>query len=202
MIKSQWLISAKLILVAILAATLVGFWYFETSIILKILALILSGAGLVVAFSRVPEKPPLSSRRELLILFVLYLGLFSLYNLLYGLSIPLYLVMLAVLALVAGLFFGLLTLDRLESLISPPLFWVFVVLVGLVILETFLSLSFWPVDPKIKSLIIVVIFYLIENLIYLYTHNVLKLKRIIGFLTAGFLILGLTILIIWLGLRG
>ena len=110
--------------------------------------------------------------------------------------------MLAVLALVAGLFFGLLTLDRLESLISPPLFWVFVVLVGLVILETFLSLSFWPVDPKIKSLIIVVIFYLIENLIYLYTHNVLKLKRIIGFLTAGFLILGLTILIIWLGLRG
>lgn len=188
-------------MVAILAASLAGFWYFESSLILKILVLILAGAGLAVAFGQPTEKPPLRSPREFLILLILYLGLFSLYNLLYGLSIPLYLIMVAISVLVAGLFFGLLVLDRLETIIDPPLFWVFVVLVGLVILEIFLSLSFWPIDPKVKSLIIVIIFYLITNLIYLYTHNMLRLKRIAGFLAVGILILGLLILSIWVNLN-
>lgn len=202
MIKSRWLIGSKIILVAILAAVLAGFWYFETSLVLKILTLILAGSGLIVAFSQPSEKPLLRSPREFLILLVLYLGLFTLYNLLYGLSIPLYLVMMAALVLVAGLFFGLLILDRLVTIIDPPLFWVFVVLVGLVVLEIFLSLSFWPIDPKVKSLIIVVIFYLITNSIYLYAHNVLRLKRIAGYLTVAILLVSSLIVSIWLGLRG
>lgn len=202
MTKSRFLIWSKVILVAILAAVLAGFWYFENSLILKILTLILAGVGLAVAFGQPTEKPSLRSPREFLILLVLYLGLFALYNLLYGLSIPLYLIMIAILVLVAGLFFGLLVLDRLETIIDPPLFWVFVVLVGLVVLEIFLSLSFWPIDPKVKSLIIVIIFYLMTNLIYLYAHSVLKLKRIVGYLIVAILILGLLILSIWFGLRG
>lgn len=198
----QWSIWSKIILTAILAVTLVGFWYFENSLILKILVIILTGGSLLAAFLHQTEKPPLRSPREFIILLILYLGLFTLYNLLYGLSIPLYLVMIAILVLVAGLFFGLLVLDRLETIISPPIFWVFIIMVGLVVLEVFLSLSFWPIDPKIKGLIIVVIFYLMTNLIYLYTHSVLKLKRIIGILVVSIVILSLFILSIWFGLKG
>lgn len=200
--KNPRLIWSRVILIAILIASLYGFWYFETALILKIIALILAGTGIFMAFSGTTEKPPLTSRREFLILLVLYLGLYSLYNLLYGLSIPLYLIMIAVLVLVSGLFFGLLILDRLETLIDPPLFRVFIILLGLVVLEIFLSLSFWPIDPKVKSLIIVVMFYLITNLIYLYTHSMLKLKRIVGFLIVAMVILGLLILSVWLGFRG
>jgi len=201
MTNFRWSISSKFILIAILSASLVGFWYFEPSLFLRIIVLIFSLAGLIIAFSRSDEKPTLVSKREFLILLMLYLGLFSLYNLLYGLSIPLYLVMIAVLLLVSGLFFNLLVLDKLETVISPPLFWVFIVMMGLIILEIFLSLSFWPVDPKTKSLIIVVIFYLTTNFIYLYSHNVLKLKRIAGFLIVGLLILALLIFNIWMSLR-
>lgn len=200
--KNPWLIWSKIILVVILIASLAGFWYFETSLILKILAIILAAVGTYTALRGKTEKPPLSSRREFMILLVLYLGLYSLYNLLYGLSIPLYLIMVAVLVLVPGLFFGLLMLDRIESIIDPALFRVFVILLGLVILEIFLSLSFWPLDPKVKSLIIVVIFYLITNLIYLYTHSMLKLKRIAGFLIAAAIIFVILALNIWFGLRG
>lgn len=202
MTKSPWLIWSKVTIVMILAATLIGFWYFENSLILKILVVILTVTGLLVALIQKTQKPPLRSPREFIILLILYLGLFTLYNLLYGLSIPLYLVMIAILVLVAGLFAGLLVLDRLGTIISPPLFWVFILMVGLVVLETFLSLSFWPIDPKVKGLIIVVIFYLMTNLIYLYAHSVLKLKRTIGILIVSVAILSLFILGIWLGLKG
>lgn len=202
MTKPLWLIWSKVVLVAILIATLAGFWYFETSVILKILVIILSGTGLVTAFAHKTEKPPLRSPREFIILLILYLGLFDLYNLLYGLSIPLYLIMVATLILVAGLFFGILVLDKIETILKPSLFWVFIIMIGLVVLETFLSLSFWPIDPKIKSLIIVVIFYLVTNLIYLYTHSVLKLKRILGILIVSIVILSLFILSIWFSLKG
>lgn len=197
----QWLIWSKIILVAMLIIALWGFWYFETSLILRITTIILGGSGLWLAFKRSSDKPPLASPQEFLILLILYIGLFSLYNLLYSLSIPLFIIMIAILVFVSGLFFGMLVIDRLNTLIGQPLFWVFILLIGLVILESFLSLSFWPIDPKIKSLIIVVIFYLVTNSIYLHTHHVLKLKRITGYLAAGFLIIGLSVLIVWLGLR-
>jgi|GEM_PF-997119 len=202
MARSNWPILSKGILAAVLAATLFGFWYFENSLLLKILVIVLAIAGLGVMFGRKTDKPPLRSRNEFIILLILYLGLFTLYNALYGLSIPLYLVMIAVLTLVSGLFFGLLVSDKLDTIINPPLFSVFIIMSGLVILETFLSLSFWPIDPKVKSLIIVVIFYIITNLIYLYTHNVLKLKRTLGILIVGIVILTVFILNIWVGLRG
>ncbi len=200
--KLQWSIWSKVILIAILAATLVGFWYFENSLLFKISVVILAASGLLVACLKKIDRPPLKSPHEFIILLALYLGIFTLYNLLYGLSIPLYLVMIAILGLVSGLFFGLLILDRLDTIINPPLFWVFIILVGLVILEIFLSLSFWPIDPKVKSLMIVVIFYLLMNLIYLFSHNMLKLKRILGIMIVSILILSLMILSIWMSLRG
>jgi hypothetical protein len=202
MAKPQWLIWGKGILAIITIAIIFGFWYFESSLWLKIIVVLVLAALLVWSLLRRTEKAVLRSQNELIVLLALYLGLFTLYNALYGLGIPLYLVMVGVMLLVSGLFFASLVLDKLETLINTPLLWVFLITAGLVILETFLSLSFWPIDPKIKSLIIVVIFYVITNSIYLFAHNMLKFKKILGILIAGTVILAIFILNIWFSLRG
>ncbi|MEI6039773.1 MAG: hypothetical protein WCP93_00250 [Candidatus Berkelbacteria bacterium] len=202
MLNDQWLLRGKLILAAILAVSVYGFFYFETSIILKVLVVVIAGVSFYMGIRHEAEKPPLTSHREFLILFVLYLAVFTLYNLLYGLGIQLYLIMIAVWLLVTLLFLCMLILDKIDTLMRRALFWLFASLNGLVVLEVFLSLAFWPVDPKIKSLILVVVFYLITNLIYLYTHNVLRFKKVLGYFVVSVLILGLLILSTWLGFKG
>lgn len=199
MLKAKFLLVEKIMLFALLAASLAGYCYFETSLFLKILAFLLSFVAIGTAFLKPTDKPQLVSPREILFLLVLYLGLYSLYNFLYGLSLPLHWIMLAVLVLVCALFFGILMLDRINEVISRPLLNLLVVLVGLIILEIFLSLSYWPIDPQIKSLIIVSIFYLIINLIYLYAHSMLKFKRIIGFCIVVIIVLTLSLISFFYG---
>lgn len=202
MIKNQNLLIIKIFTGILLTASVLGFFYFETSLYLRILVIVFSLSSFVWMLLQKNEKPPLSSKREILVLLVLYLGFFSIYNLLYGLGIPLYFVMLAVWLLCSTMFYILLALDEIDTLLSHPLFWVFISLVGLVTLEVFLSLSFWPIDPKVKSLILVVIYYIITKIIYLYTHNVLNFKKILGFLIVSVLIIGLMIFSLWTGIGG
>jgi len=197
--KAKFLLLEKIILFVLLAASLVGYCYFETSIYLRIIAFILSFIALGTAFLKPTDKPQLVSQREILFLLILYLGLYSLYNFLYGLSLPLFGIMLAVLILVCSLFFGILMLDRINEVINRPLFNLLVVLVGLIILEIFLSLTYWPIDPQLKSLIIVSIFYLIINLIYLYAHSVLQFKRIIGFCIVVIIVLAISLMSFFFG---
>lgn len=192
--SKKFLLLEKVILLVLIGATLYGFFYFESSLILKYIVTFVVVIGLFFAFRKQPEKAALASNREFIFLLVLYLGCFTLYNLKYGMSIPTHIIMIAVLILVTGLFYGLISLDRLDILVSRPFFHLLIILVGLIVLEIFLALSFWPIDPQAKSLIIVVIFYLFTSLIYLYIHSVLKLKRIIGYLISSFLIIGLIIL--------
>ncbi len=202
MINDQWLLRGKIVLGLLLAATTYGFFYFENSLLMQIIVLIFGLSSFLWAILYKDDAPPLNSRREILILFILYLGVYTLYNMLYGLGMPLYLIMIAVWLLVSLLFLALLILDRIDTLLNHPLFYVFVSLSGLISLEVFLSLSFWPIDPKVKSLILVVVFYLMTNLIYLHTHNMLRFKKIIGLIIASFLIIGLLILSIWTSLKG
>lgn len=193
MVKKLLLLE-KVILLVLIGVTLYGFFYFENSLVLKYIVTIVAAIGLFFAFRKQPEKAALASNREFIFLLVLYLGNYSLYNLKYGMSIPTHIIMLAVFVMVTGLFYGLISLDRLDTLVAKPIFHLLIILVGLIVVEIFLALSFWPIDPQAKSLIIVVIFYLFTSLIYLYIHSVLKLKRVIGYLASSLLIIGLIIL--------
>src|SRR3990170_8392801 len=155
MFKDQKNIS-KILIAILLVLSLYGFWYFESSVFLRILILGFAGVGIYLSFFKnIPEKSSFSTSREFLIILILYLVLFSLYNLLYGFAIPISIIMIFVLALGCFLFYGQLILDGIDVLTQKPILQTLVILVGLVVLEVFLSLSFWPVDPKIKSLIIV-----------------------------------------------
>ena len=174
----------------ILALILViwGFFYFETSLILRILVL---GIGLTAIwqFNKYPE---------ILILLVFYLGFYSLYNIRYSLAIPMAMILLMAYFLTTFLFYALGKLNQFPTSFDSKIFNLFLVVTGLVILEVFLTMSFWPVDPKIKSLSLAVSFYLIFKVVYLKLSGMLNLKRIRGFAIASFLILSSVIAVSWL----
>lgn len=200
--KDQWVLYGKIILAVLLGVAVYGFFYFESSLILRIVTVVLGLGSFLWGMRQNNETSPLSSKREILILFILYLSLDSIYNLLYSIGIPLAIVIITVCALVFTLFFGLLILDRINNQFTGPRFWVFIVLSGLVLLEIFLSLTFWPIDPKFKSLILVIVFYCMTNVIYLYAHDMLKLKKITNLLIVSVIILALVILTIFFGAKG
>jgi len=183
----------KLIFILSLVVVILGFFYFEFSLILRILVILLGLFGLGM-YKRDPE---------ILILIILYLGLYDCYNIRYGLALPLVIILLAVLGLSSFLFYMFAWSNQIIQNLAKERFFLYLVTAGLVILEIFLAMSFWPVDPKIKSLVIVVVFYLISKIFYLYAHNMLNLKRTIGFIMAGIIVL-ISVIVFnwWFGLKG
>lgn len=199
-VSNKLYIFEKALFIIVLGFCLWGFWYFEESFLLRVLALILVLASSYLVIKKSPTEIVLPNKLELGALTILYLGTYTMYNFLYGINLPLYIVMLVVLILVMALCYSLLTLDQFDTVLGKEIFRTFVVLMGVVTLEIFLCLYFWPIGPEIKSLIIVVVFYLMMSLIYLYIHGMLRLKRIVGYLVVCFLILGILLVNIWLQL--
>ena len=197
MTNRKLFIYEKILFLAILMITLYGFWYFEENYTLKLMAVVLSVIGIYAALRKKKQEQP-TSKFELTSLLILYLGIFGLYNLLYSINLPLYAVMLAAFFLVIALVFSVLSLDEVFELLPKTIFQTLILLLGLVTLELFLTLYFWPIDPEAKSLIIVVFFYLITSLIYLYVHNMLRLKRIAGYVIVSLVVIALIIVTYWI----
>ena len=193
----------KLLFSGVLIGTLSGFWYFESSMLIKISATVLVLIGLFMSLrKRQNQSNLLNSRFEMLSLLSVYLGVFTLYNLIYSINFPIYIVMIMILILVIITAFAVLAMDRVDESLNKELFYSFILLIGLVITEVFLSLYFWPINVEIKSLVLVVIFYQIMTLIYLYTRSMLRLNKIIGFLIVNFLILAIVFWGLWPKLPG
>lgn len=150
----------KILLGLLLLGSLFGYWYFEGTLILRIIVLLLSVYAFYLVFSKKPKSDQFASRQELVVLLILYLGILTLYNLLYGLNVPLYFIMAVILVLTSLLFFSIFSLDGLDSILGKSVFQALIILMGIIVLQVFLSLYFLPVDPTIKTLILVVVFYL------------------------------------------
>lgn len=192
------LIIEKLFFLGLIAAVLASFWYFEESLLLKVLSVVFVVVGILTTFRQSEDR--LKSRYELLSLITLYLGIFSLYNLLYGINFPIYIIMIILFLLVGILIFSILTLDKIRELIKKEFFNSFIVLFGLVIIEVFLCLYFWPISPELKSLVLVVIFYQMTTLVYLHSRSMLRLNKIVGHLIVNFIILVIIFADVWLQL--
>lgn len=184
---------------AVLIGTILGFWYFESSNLLKIIILILAFSGLIFAL-RNKKTQHFASKFELLSLLILYLGVFTIFNMLYIFNLPLYAAMIVILALVTALFYSTLSLDQADHFLPKEIFQSLILLLGLVILEIFLGLYFWPIDFEAKSLILVIVFYLIVSLIYLYIHSMLRLRKILGYVVVSIFILAVMMFTIYLRL--
>lgn len=162
-----------------LVLVIFGFFSFENSIFLQILIIILALIGLLTW----------QSISEILVLLILYLGLYDLYNIRYLLAMPLFVVMLAVFGLTLFVFLLWVRFRSLAENLDKNLLWLYGLTTGLISMEIFLAMSFWPVDPKIKSFTIVVIFYVIARLFYLYINSMLNSKKIAIFILMSLLIL-------------
>ncbi len=179
----------KLLCFALLVASTIGFFYFEISLIIRILVIFLGLIGLI-QINKLPE---------ILVYINLYLSLFVLYNLRYGLAVPMSMILVAVVLISTFLFYVNFRLKEGQILVNDRLL-VFLTVVGLLTVEVFLAMSFWPVDPKTKTLTIVTIFYVFSRAVYFQANNMLSLKRISGVLTVSVIVLGLLFgLSYWLG---
>lgn len=177
----------KFLVFVALSLTIAGFFYFETSLLLRILIVILSLVGLW----------QMSKTPEILAMIMLYLGLYDFYNIRYGLAIPMAGILVAVFLFMAFLYYFLAKIYQFEELIDKNVSLIYLLTLGLVVLEIFLAMSLWPVDPKTKTFVIVIAFYLMSKLIYLNVNRVLNLKRAVGFVIASVLVLAGVISFTW-----
>ncbi|MBM2820260.1 MAG: hypothetical protein HW405_20 [Candidatus Berkelbacteria bacterium] len=169
----------KFALVIILALGIWSFFYFESSLTLRILILALGAVGLF----QIKKMP------EILVLTNVYLIIYDLYNIRYGLAVPLAIIMIIVLVLSVLVFYINLEITQEVKFTNKNLLLVYLTVISLVVLEIFLAMSYWPVDPKTKSITITVAFYVIIKAVYLHANNMLSLKRVSGFIIAGILVL-------------
>jgi len=169
-----------LLIYPLLLGVVLGFFYFETSLFLRIMVIFLSISGFFF----------LKSMPEVLLLLIFYLGLYDLYNVRYSLAVPLALIIAVVFTLTILIFHLESRFKHLTENMDKNLFQLFLATAGLLILEIFLTMTFWPVDPKIKSLVILFVFYLIFKTFYLYINSVLNLKKMATMILVTMMILG------------
>lgn len=91
-----------------------------------------------------------------LLYFINFINFYAFYGLLFTYNLPLYLVMIA-LILVSGASFILLG----EKIIKVDHFYLYLILFVIVILELFLTLSYWLINPLTRSLVLVISVYLL-----------------------------------------
>lgn len=180
----------KLSLYALAIFVIWGFFYFEPSTILRVFVILL----VVIGLASIRMMP------EIFIVVLLYLALYDLYNVLYGLAIPLALVIIVVFFLTVFLFFWQSSFSKIDKNLDKNIFRLYQMTTGLVILEIFLVMYLWPVEPKLKGLVISVVFYLLLRLFYLYANRVLNLKRALPLVIVTLVILATVLAAnMWLG---
>ena len=177
----------KILFFFVLILAIWGFFYFEPSLILRILVILLG----LIGWSFFKSFP------EMIVLITFYLGLYDLYNIRYGLAIPLSIIMVIVFVLALFLFYILAYFNKLTESLKKNVLWLYLLTIGLIALEIFLAMSFWPVDPKIKSLVIVIVFAIISKVFYLYINSMLNLKRIAVFIIVSMIVLGSILAFNW-----
>lgn len=175
----------KVSLVALLALAIAGFFYFENSLILRMLVVVL---GLISLWQ-------INSIDEIILLLTLYLSFYDLYNIHYWRGIPIAIIILAVLLITILLFYAQTTFSKAKEIIEKDIFKVYSLVIGLSIIELFLAMDLWPVDPRTKSLVLAIIFFLISKTIYLYANSMLSFKRMVGFIVVSVLILGIIVIL-------
>jgi len=171
--------------VALLALAIAGFFYFENSLILRMLVVVL---GLISLWQ-------INSIDEIILLLTLYLSFYDLYNIHYWRGIPIAIIILAVLLITILLFYAQTTFSKAKEIIEKDIFKVYSLVIGLSIIELFLAMDLWPVDPRTKSLVLAIIFFLISKTIYLYANSMLSFKRMVGFIVVSVLILGIIVIL-------
>jgi len=188
LIQRKRLKMKKMILPLFLLFGVVFFLLFEPSQFLRQMIIIVSSISFLLFFinyRKIPlERPkdPESNKVFNLLFFLLnltaFLDFWVIFNIYLNFGWSLWLNMLFLLALSLGLFYYLFWAAGIfaDYILS------FTVLLGLIILEVFIALSFWPVDFSTKSIILILIFYTFSGLLILKAKKELDKKGVLEYL--------------------
>lgn len=141
----------KIILIIILAWSMISFWYLSR---VAITNYIVSFLALVTLISIIWDFYTL-----FIVVFLGFVSSYALYGYFFSLNLPIWVIMLAIFIVFGYLF---LYLEN-KSEILKDLKYIYFFIFGLIILETFLFLSYFLISPINRSLIISSIVYIISG---------------------------------------
>lgn len=175
----------KMILPLLLLVSLDAFIFFESSAVFIHLVIILTSFCYYLFFSRM--KIPLEKEESLVVTYywldlisflTAFLTFLFILNLLFIKNFPIWFLMILVALSAYFIFFYVLWARSKEGRVVR----VFSSLFALILLESFLMMSFWNVDPVSKSLLMVVLLYFYLGVLDLKLRGELTGKKIIEYL--------------------
>ena len=194
----------KLIVPFILFVVTTLFLFIETSSLFRQIIIFLSVFSAFIFFAiyrKIPieenaesKKLPVQNWLTFILSLTAFLSFWLVYNFYFAYALPLWLSMLIILAISLILFYYFFwALSIYEKIVFP-----FSALLGLVILEVFLILAFWATDPTTRSLLMIIVFYPVLNLILARTRNQLNRSKVIEYLIVfGLLFILLVLTLNW-----
>ena len=118
-------------------------------------------------------------------LIAAYLLFYSIFNVSVGFAMPLWLLMLIVVIIGFLIFYAVLWASGLERAKTI----LYTVLFGFLMSEIFLIVSFWPVDPSAKSIVLVVTMYIFWGLLSHWLERVLTNRVVFEYLFVGIVLM-------------
>lgn len=122
-------------------------------------------------------------------LIAAYLLFYSVFHVSVGFAMQLWLLMLIVVIIGFLIFYAILWasgLDRSKTILYTVLF-------GFLMSEIFLIVSFWPVDPSAKSIVLVVTMYIFWGLLSHWLEKVLTARVVMEYLFVGIVLMVLVL---------
>jgi hypothetical protein len=122
-------------------------------------------------------------------LIAAYLLFYSIFHVSVGFALPLWILMIMVVSFGFTIFYSILWasgLDRSSTILYTVLF-------GLLMSEIFLIVSFWPVDPSAKSIVLVVAMYIYWGLLSHWLERVLTRRVVIEYILVGVLLMSVVL---------
>ena len=188
LIRRKSLKMKKIILPFLLLFGIVFFLLFEPSGFLRQMVIIFGIAAFIlffVIYRRLPLERPKDPQNILVyngLFFLLnltaFLDFWVIFSIYFNFGLPLWMGMIFILVAALALFYYLFWACGIFADYILP----FTVLLGVVILEVFVSLSFWPVNFATKSIILILVFYLFSGLLILRAKKELTKKEIAEYL--------------------
>lgn len=175
----------KMILPLLLLISLNGFIFFEASTIFIQLVIILAAVCFYLFFSRL--KIPLPKEYSVIVTYywldlvsflTAFLYFLFIQNLLFIKNFPIWFLMVLITLGAYLIFYYVLWARSKEGRIVP----LFSSLFALILLESFLIMTFWNVDPVPKSLLLVILLYFYLGVLDLKLRGELTGKKIIEYL--------------------
>jgi len=179
-------IISRIILAILLIWGCASFFLFTSLSLVKWSVMILGLVGFILIFFGLGEL--------FLLLFINFTNLYAFYGFLFTYNLPLYIVMIG-LALVSGASFFILGREMVAGEKNFLLILVFFILV---VLELYLALSYWLVNPLSRSLIILLFIYLFSGFLSSIKGEIFAQKNFRTYLLIVIIILlVLTLTISW-----